>query len=166
MPSAMAIIVDASLAGLMIALIVYCVKLNRRLAAIRDNDADIRQMIVELRNASDRADAATHVLKSAGIEAERSLRAEILRAEAVRHDLGAALDRHAAPPSRIRRQPGAFPGAMPVAERTSADPFDDDLYPKGSPRHVAAPASRRAPTTRHAAEKELLKAIRIARAEG
>lgn len=150
---ALSIAVDAAMAGLMVALIVYCVKLNRRLAAIRDSDAEIRQMIVELRNAADRADAATNVLKSVGLEAERSLRVQVLRAEAVRDGLGTALNGRAVAAARTAERAPAVP------VRPAANPFgEDDVYAPASP---AA-----APRTRRDAEDEVLRAIRIARAEG
>ena len=142
----MSFAVDLAMAGLMIALIVYCAKLNRRLGAIRDNDAEIRKLVDELRSAADRADASVNVLKAAGVEAERSLRVQVLRAEALRGELGAAAARAA---------PRAAAGAKPAP---SADPYPDDGF-------FARPAAP-APMTRRDAETELLRAIRSARAEG
>ena len=78
---------EGALALLMIALIVYCVKLNRGLAAIRASDTQINELIGRLIEASDRAEASVAQLKAVGVARERALRAAIEDAEAMRASL-------------------------------------------------------------------------------
>ena len=78
---------EAGLAILMVALIVYCVKLNKRLASLRSHDAEITNMIAGLQEASERAEQSVQRLKSAGLSAELSLRAAMEDAAAIQADL-------------------------------------------------------------------------------
>ncbi|MPY72138.1 MAG: hypothetical protein GEU92_18925 [Alphaproteobacteria bacterium] len=172
-------LVDVAMAGLMVALLVYCVKLNRRLAAVRDSDTEIRQMIVELQTAADRAEASVGALKTAGVEAERLLRVQVVRAEALRDELGAIGRRPGAlPPHDRAGELVPAPRRAPVAPRTeprapaatpqAARPAmprpatrNEDPYPDGVP-YPDEPASL--PARRAEAEEDLLRAIRVARA--
>lgn len=78
------VLFEVVMALLMLALIVYCVKLNRGLAAVRGQDEQIKQMIAELNSAADRAEASVARLKSAGLSAEAAVRAAIEDAEQTR----------------------------------------------------------------------------------
>ncbi|NKB20108.1 MAG: hypothetical protein GKS01_06125 [Alphaproteobacteria bacterium] len=78
------IVFEAGLAVLMTVLIIYRIILNKRLAAIRSQDADLKEMTASFDAASQRAEASVSRLKSAGLAAESSLRAAIAEAEGVR----------------------------------------------------------------------------------
>jgi len=58
---------DGVLCVLMVMLIVYCVKLNRGLTAIRSSDVEINKLIASLIEASDRAETSVAQLKAAGV---------------------------------------------------------------------------------------------------
>ncbi len=87
--SAMTFLFEGITALLMVALIVYCVKLNRGLAGVRGQDDQIKQMIIELNRAADRADASVSRLKAAGLTAEAAVRAAMQDADRLRIDLAA-----------------------------------------------------------------------------
>jgi hypothetical protein len=161
--SALSLAFEGVVAALMVALIVYCVRLERRLAALRQDDAPIRALIGELQAAAARAEAAVSHLKAAGLDAERSLQQAIRTAQAVEDDLvrrgrvapvpPAAPAVSGPPPALVARQPAARPA---VASGPPVRPS-----PAASPA-AAAPS----PPTRAEAERDLLRAIRLARAEG
>lgn len=79
--SLLSFVFEGVLAALMVVLIVYCVKLNRGLVAIRSSDPQINKMISSLVEASDRAEASVAQLKAVGVAQERALRAAIEDAE-------------------------------------------------------------------------------------
>jgi hypothetical protein len=161
--SVFALLFEGFVAALMVALIVYCVRLDRRLAALRENDAGIRALIDELRGSAARAEAAVGRLKSAGLDAERSLAQAIRTAQAAHDDL-MRQGRSAPVPSAARRpavesarppSPADPPVARPeIAPAADAQTFDSDRGP------VAPRAA-----SRSEAENALINAIRFARAE-
>lgn len=79
--SVMTVLFEGLMALLMLALIIYCVKLNRGLAGVRGQDEQIKQMISELNIAADRAEASVARLKAAGLHAEAAVRAAIQDAD-------------------------------------------------------------------------------------
>ena len=169
----LSILFEAGMAALMAALIVYCVKLNRRLTTLRSQDAEINQLIASLRDAAERADVSVQRLKAAGLAAERSLRSAIEDAPAVQARLTRPAPAQdavgttapgarsvAAPSSPVRTGAAAGRGSAP-AKRAKRDML---MAGEPSPQRGAAaavPAER--PTTREEAEETLLQAIRSAR---
>jgi hypothetical protein len=79
--SVMTVLFEGLMALLMLALIIYCVKLNRGLAGVRGQDEQIKQMISELNIAADRAEASVARLKAAGLNAEAAVRTAIQDAD-------------------------------------------------------------------------------------
>jgi hypothetical protein len=184
--SALSFAFEGIVAALMVALIVYCIRLERRLAALRQDDAPIRALIGELQAAADRAETAVGHLKAAGLDAERSLQQAIRTAQAVEDDLvrrgriaaaapaarmsaaessspatsaSAPAARREARIAATARQPAARPeaaaGGMPAKRPASSPPASST-----APQHHGQAASR------SDAERDLLRAIRFARAEG
>ena len=187
--SALSFIFEGVVAALMVALIVYCVRLERRLAALRQNDAPIRALIGELQSAAERAEASVGHLKAAGLDAERSLQQAIRTAQAVEDDLvrrgrmaTASSAARGAPEAPLSAPPaGQQPAASPAARREArvvaaarqqaakpavARPAVARPPAALSPTTPPAPAPAAAPPTRSEAERDLLRAIRFARAEG
>jgi hypothetical protein len=156
---------EGVMATLMVALIIYCVKLNRRLAMLRNQEAEMAEMIAGFRDASDRAEQSAQRLKAAGLAAERSLRGAILEAEAAQRDLS----RSSAPAAPAAPEPPATTapvvdlmkgeGRSPVEPRP---PQRDMLMGQSS----ASPGNSKVPKrakTREEAEQTVLDAIRSAR---
>lgn len=149
---------DGVLAVLMILLIVYCVKLNRGLVAIRSSDTQINDLIGRLIEASDRAQASVQQLKAVGVAQERALRTAIADADA----------------ARARLAPTG-PGA-PAPKGSSLDAIVgmDDDGPAPSPSsslpartaEEAPPAPEERDGGRSETEQALLAAIRHARTAG
>jgi hypothetical protein len=173
--SVLSFIFEGVVAALMVALIVYCVRLDRRLAALRENDAPIRALIEELRAAADRAEASVGRLKAAGLDAERSLQQAIRTAQAVEDDLvrRARIPAAAAPaPRPAAAEMTASAVAQPAPPATTRPAAARDAAPAATARAAArapvpaAPPLPASPATRSEAERDLLRAIRFARAEG
>lgn len=164
MMSWVSLLFEAGLATLMVALIVYCIKLNKRLSLLRSQNAEIADMMVGLRDASERAEQSVQHLKSAGLSAERSLRSAIEDAAVAQ----AALVRLAVPSSpaagpQVQREPPdsstltrSVASASDAPEGPRREKVERDMLIGGSP-----PPSR--PKTREEAEESVLQAIRSAR---
>lgn len=164
---------EAVLAVLMVALIIYCIKLNRRLSTLRDQNAEFADMLTGLNEASERAEQAVRHLKSAGLSAEKSLRSVIEDASAVKVDLSrlvARSSRQAAPPAPAGApEEGGperpAPSAPPAAQRQNRENVQRDMLmgePDVPPGGQGMPPAR--PKTREEAEETVLQAIRSARA--
>lgn len=155
MMSWMSLLFDAVMAGLLIAMMVFAIKLNRRLVSLRERDAEIRAMIDQFRAAADQADASATRLKSTGIEAERSLRATLQEAESMRDDL-ARLTAPAAAATlasvkNSARDTGGDTGSFADIHRTRVA---GTTVPASTPERP-----------RSEVERELIEAIRAARVE-
>ncbi|MDA0241287.1 MAG: DUF6468 domain-containing protein [Proteobacteria bacterium] len=149
------VLFEVVMALLMLALIVYCVKLNRGLAAVRGQDAQIKQMIAELNMAADRAEASVARLKAAGLSAEAAVRASIEDAEQARSLLAARNTTMAA------TQPMSL--ADDLASKDAADAaVDAALFNTGEGFMPNRPQPAR-DQNRGEAEASVLQAIRAAR---
>tara|TARA_R110000787_G_scaffold19614_6_gene58660 strand:+ start:386 stop:859 length:474 start_codon:yes stop_codon:yes gene_type:complete len=149
------VLFESVMALLMLALIVYCVKLNRGLAAVRGQDEQIKQMIAELNSAADRAEASVARLKSAGVSAEAAVRASIEDAEKARSMLAACNPAMAAArPAPLAENPGSNEDADAEAEAA--------LFNTGADIAPLRPQAARG-QDRDQAEAAVLQAIRAAR---
>jgi hypothetical protein len=164
------LVLDACMAALMAALIVYCVKLNRRLALLRDQGNEIRELVAGLRDASERAELSVQRLKAAGLAAERSLRAAI--EDAARTPTAFAGRPAAAatppPPERMDGKPraSAARAETSAAARSTREKRDMLLAAATSADgQVPAPAAQVRPRTREEAEDSVIQAIRSARGD-
>lgn len=155
MMSWMSLLFDAVMAGLLIAMMVFAIKLNRRLLSLRERDAEIRVMIDQFRAAADQADASATKLKSTGIEAERTLRAALQEAASMRDDLARLTAPRAAAPlasvENTARDTGGDKGSFADILRT---PVAGGTVPAAAPERA-----------RSEVERELIEAIRAARVE-
>lgn len=75
--SAFGLILDGLVAVLLAATIYYAIVLNRRLAAVRDREAELQSMIAEFNQAAVAAEGSAATLQVAGANAEQTLRAAI-----------------------------------------------------------------------------------------
>ncbi len=167
MSSWASLLLEGGMAVLMAALIGYCVKLNRHLSLLRNQDSEIRDLIAGLRDASERADVSVQRLKAAGLAAERSLRSAIEEASAKRLELvGLASGATSRPADRAQEETAApTRGATSAAPSRPAPEKRDMLMTATaqSAAHPPVPATR--PRTREEAEESVIQAIRSARGE-
>jgi hypothetical protein len=179
MMSWVSLLLDAGLATLMVALIVYCIKLNRRLSLLRNQSAEFADMMTGLNEASARAEQSVQHLKAAGLSAEKSLRSVIAEAAVKQADLSrmaASAPQAAAPQAVPTPQQNTAPAnRVPPVEAPRADNPEQPGRAKvqrdiligdgGAPTETSEPAPPPAvrPKTRQEAEETVLQAIRSAR---
>lgn len=142
-----AMIFDGVVASLLAAMIFYAVKLNRRIAGMREQESAMQEMINQFNLASAQAASAASQLKQAGDEAEASLRMSVDRARALRDELAFMIERGGQISEGMERSLGKARQAGTAAAQPAAAP---------EPRAPAAAAEE----PRSEAERELLKAMR------
>lgn len=158
MMSWVSLLFEGVMACLMVALIIYCVKLNRRLTLLRSQNTEMADMMAGFRDASDRAEQSAQRLKAAGLAAERSLRAAILEAEAVRRDLSPMATPSTPTQAETPLESDSVVDLMKAEPPAEPRPPQRDMLMGG---HTGEPAKRA--ETREEAEQSVLNAIRSAR---
>jgi hypothetical protein len=88
-----AVLIDLLVAGLLLATLSYCIVLNRRLAALRDDKGELRELIRGLGAAAQRAEAGVASLRAAAEQIGVGLQQEIERARGLRDDLAYMIER-------------------------------------------------------------------------
>jgi hypothetical protein len=78
---------DVIIAALLVATIVYAVRLNRRLAALREDRQQLQDMIKGLQKATQQADEAVGGLRLGAADAGRTLHEVVERAQGLKADL-------------------------------------------------------------------------------
>lgn len=159
------ILFDSVMAVLLIATIVYAVKLNRRLEALRSQREELTKLTERFGEATAHADASIVRLRNASQEIVTPLNAVIDKAQALRDELTFIVDRGDAMANRIveQRPPAAAPPKRaPVAHL--------DEFPR-DPRTARSPAGGEQPPGGSEAgesemEQNLMEAIRLARTGG
>ena len=162
----LSLLFEGAVSVLLLVMIAYCVKLNRLLGGLRERDAEIENLLVRFKDASDTAEASVARLKAAGVEVERTLHAAMIQAQTVREELvslSAREDRH----SDATNNP--WPAQSPKdTERVGADQPEpaEDVYPSDffdTPTGAAPLSETPHGEARAEVEQELLRAIRSVR---
>ncbi|NBB84030.1 MAG: hypothetical protein GVY28_11575, partial [Alphaproteobacteria bacterium] len=81
------LILDSLVVILLIATIVYAAMLNRRLAGLRDNRAELEQAVRSFGEAAGKADAGIKALKRTAEETGQRLQKDVDRGEALKDEL-------------------------------------------------------------------------------
>src|SRR5271165_6433538 len=81
------LILDVVVAALLVATIAYAVQLSRRLAVLREDRAQLQEMIKGLQRATEQAEDAVGGLRLGAADAGRSLHDAVERAQALKADL-------------------------------------------------------------------------------
>ena len=89
----LSLVFETAVAVLLAVMIIFAIKLNRRLGQMREREAQMRSLIEDFNNAAVRAQDSAANLKAVGNEAERSLRGLVDRAQALRDELMFMIDR-------------------------------------------------------------------------
>lgn len=139
----LSLLFDMALAGLLAVMIFYAVRLNKRIAVLRDGEGALQQMIGQFSESSLVAQESARQLKAAGTEAEFGVKAAIAKGMALRNDLEMMLDqadllvarmdddRYRVPPA-----PAANQTSNVSSNQTAAQSFGPDPAP---PRRAAVP---------------------------
>lgn len=143
---------DVVLIGLLIAAIVYAVKLSQHLATLRANRVDMERFVVNFNSTVMRAEASIKGLKQAARSSGDDLEQLIERAHKIAEEMHFLIERADQLASQLSDvaapAPAPLPEPLPPAKATSAA----ETEPKKAPPQAAAkPAS--------AAEQDLMQAL-------
>lgn len=159
------LLVEGVVGALLVATIYFAVRLDRRLRTLRGEETGLRQLVTALSESSLRAERSVERLKAAGLDAERSLRGAIEKAQALRDELAFMIERGDAlagiaerQVSRARRKQGQPP---PDATPETAGEDDEDIAQAVG--YARAVAER--PAAESQSERELMEALRAAQPE-
>jgi len=153
------LILDGLVIVLLVATIVYCVLLNRRLGAMRRNEDELQLLIASFNQATARAEAGIGALKKAAEGVRESLHGEVEDAKALYDELSFMLERGDALAERmggriseIRNEPSQTDGdtSSPSAGYQEENKLD-------------ASADEDEESFRSRAEQELLKTLGMTR---
>lgn len=139
-------VLDLLLAGLLAAVIVYAVILNRKLAALRQGKEELRALVDDFVAASETARNGMAEMRYAAENAGRDLNEVVSDAQALRDDLSFLIERGGVVADRMEQNvranriaPAAASGPTPPKEPVRAKPAKpartarDDAYDQGEP---------------------------------
>ncbi|HLF59195.1 MAG TPA: DUF6468 domain-containing protein [Alphaproteobacteria bacterium] len=141
------VVLDIVVAVLLTATIGFCMVLNRRLAALRRNEAELKQVLAKFNQAAEQAETGIARLKEAGSVTAAALRERIGEAKALRDDLAFVTERGDRIASELSRK---LTGARPAQTGAAA--------PRPAPRASGGDARNLS-----GVERELLAALEQAR---
>jgi hypothetical protein len=133
-----ALLMDLVVAGLLLATLSYCIVLNRRLAALRDDKGELRELIRGLGTAAQRAESGVASLRNAAEQIGVALQQEIDRARGLRDDLAYLLERGGTLADRLE---GAVRQRRDAASVVRASPAEPARVPQpATPERLEPPA--------------------------
>ncbi len=142
--SAVSLVFDALLAGLLAVMIYYAVALNRRIAMLRAREDELREMIGEFAVSSVTAQDAASRLRAAGTEAEVGVKAAIAKGVALRSDLEISIEQAIALVDKIEMEIERQASIGRSLERVSA-PAAPARTPVRTPARPTTSSPRAAP---------------------
>jgi hypothetical protein len=154
----MTLVLNAMMAGLLLATIIYCLKLNARIKVLQDSKSELARIIREFDESTQRATQSISEIHAATTRISENIQHKIDRANYLADDLQYMIEKgnkitgkvDAAPVRPIRNEPGAprtLADVIPARELEAA--VKDTVS-----EEAAAP--RRALRTRSRAEQELI----------
>jgi hypothetical protein len=161
--SSFAIFLDLLLTALLVATIVYAVKLSRSIARLRDGKAELATLLQNLGEAVVRADSAISGMKAAAAEYDGSLSQQIGTARGLVDELRLINDSANSLATRIER---AAETARPLAAGAPAEPAQPLVAARPGTAKPAKPAPAPARSSRNSVERELIEAIELLRKAG
>lgn len=118
--AALSLVFEGLVSVLLVAVIVYAVKLNGRIVALRSQESGLKEMIAQFNEAATQAEVSASHLTAAGMDSERNLRTTIERAQAMRDDLSFLIERGGNVSSRMERSNKFSGDRSPARDRTPA----------------------------------------------
>jgi len=129
------VVLDAVVAGLLLATILYAMLLSRRLGALRNDKAQLEALVHSLDESSRRAEAGVAALRQAADEVGRELQQRVDRGQALRSDLTYIIDLGGGLADRLE---GRIRTGREAKPSVPADPAAVDAAPR--PRRPVAQA--------------------------
>jgi Domain of unknown function (DUF6468) len=137
------VLMDLVVAGLLVAAIVYCALLNRRLGALRADKGKLEEAIHGLHQVSLRAESGVAALRGAAEDVGRQLQEKIELAQSLREDLAYMIDRSGGVADRLEGAIRANRQATPAPQ--AAPEASDPRLPEKKRREPVPPAATARP---------------------
>ena len=80
-------------AALLVVMIVYAVRLNRRLSTLQEDKAEFERLLISFTDSTSRAESSVARLKAGATDTAQSLQNSVTQAQALRDDLSFMVDR-------------------------------------------------------------------------
>ena len=80
-------------AALLVVMIVYAVRLNRRLSSLQEDKAEFERLLISFTDSTSRAESSVARLKASAIDTAQSLQDSVTQAQALRDDLAFMVER-------------------------------------------------------------------------
>ena len=80
-------------AALLVVMIVYAVRLNRRLSTLQEDKAEFERLLISFTDSTSRAESSVARLKASATDTAQSLQNSVTQAQALRDDLSFMVDR-------------------------------------------------------------------------
>lgn len=157
------VLLNLVMAGLLLATLIYCLKLNKRIKILQDSKSELARIIREFDQSTQRATQNINEIHAATMRISENIQHKIDKANYLADDLEMMIDKgnklvgrtDAAPVRPVRAE---APAAAPAAPATVTRKLSD-IMPGRSPEAPAAGAeaeARRPLRTRSRAEQELM----------
>jgi hypothetical protein len=162
MGQVLAVLLDFLMAGLLLATLIYCLKLNRRIKVLQDSKSELARIIREFDDSTKRATQSINEIHTATMRISENIQHKIDKANYLADDLEMMIEKgnkltgkvDGGPVRPVRAQPEAAPTAA-TPKRTLAD-----IMPARAPEVAATTevgeASRRPLRMRSRAEQDLM----------
>lgn len=155
------VLLNLVMAGLLLATLIYCLKLNKRIKILQDSKSELARIIREFDQSTQRATQNINEIHAATMRISENIQHKIDKANYLADDLEMMIDKgnklagktDAAPVRPMRHDAPASPAAPAAATRKLSD-----IMPGRSPETppVAEGEARRPLRTRSRAEQELM----------
>ena len=143
-------------AALLVVMIVYAVRLNRRLSTLQEDKAEFERLLMSFTDSTSRAETSVARLKASATDTAQSLQENVTRAQALRDDLAFMVDRADELANRLE---GAIREARPESPaRVSAAQVATSGEKVNAEAAQSEPSSQEEPGQRKT-KSDLLKAL-------
>ena len=153
-------VLDIGVAVLLLATIGFCAVLNRRLAALRRNESELAQVLVQFNEAAARAEAGVARLKEASNDSAVTLRERIEEARALCDDLAFMTQRGGKIAAELNVKLARTPSPQAMSE--AAAPASAKAAPQAASRRAT---SFRSPPAPAPVQQALFKGEPLSKAE-
>ncbi|WP_119678616.1 DUF6468 domain-containing protein [Indioceanicola profundi] len=154
MPGVISILLDLVVICLLIATIVYAIRLNRQLTAVKESRSELEGLVKGFAEATAQAEAGVKGMRRAASESGELLQSQILKAQDLKEELEIIVQSADGLANRLEAASGKARQAAMSAQSPAPAPV-----PPAPPARLAPGPSANAAEPRSKAEKELLQAL-------
>ncbi|MDX2095629.1 MAG: DUF6468 domain-containing protein [Alphaproteobacteria bacterium] len=160
----LSVLMNGLMAALLLATIVYCLKLNSRIRVLQDSKSELARIIREFDVSTQRATQNINEIHAATMRISENMQHKIDKANYLADDLDALIERSSkltggrveAPPARAAATARETAAPSPAPSRSLADIMPARSGEAAAAAEASATAGRRPLRTRSRAEQELM----------